>query len=136
MIRCCGNVPSVHRMLLDELIYNPASLQEVVCDGFGNFVLQSLIDSLIHPIEIKKVCDRLKSVLLNTPYAAKIEAKLKVKRTLLTPAADHNPVQPFALSFSNNNNNSSVNRNVNSATQYMPRSHMYSVNAQNIPLTA
>uniref|UniRef100_A0A0A9VZ41 Pumilio 1 n=1 Tax=Lygus hesperus TaxID=30085 RepID=A0A0A9VZ41_LYGHE len=118
IIRCCGNVPSVHRLLLDELIYNPASLQEMACDGYGNFVLQSLIDALTNTHEIKKVCDRLKNVLLLTPYASKIEAKLKIKRGLIASPSEHAlctmpyQQQNFYQQY-NNNNNAHNNSNKN-----------------------
>ncbi|CCW66382.1 unnamed protein product [Phytomonas sp. Hart1] len=80
VIRFCGDVPAVRRMLLDELIYNPASLQEMVSDGFGNFVVQSLIESSQHPMELKRIYDRLKPALVNSPFATKIEAKLKAQQ--------------------------------------------------------
>lgn len=95
VMRCCGDVPAVRRMLLDELIYNPASLQELVNDNFGNFVIQSIVESTTQPMELKRVQDRLRPALVGCPFAAKIEAKLKSKK----PAASFAPVSSYSSSM-------------------------------------
>lgn len=79
-LRCCGEVPAVRRLFLDELVFNPAALKEVVSHEFGNFVVQSLIGVVSNPMEFKRVEDRLRPVLVGCPFAAKIEGKLKAKR--------------------------------------------------------
>lgn len=76
------NVPAVRRILLDELVFNPAALQQVVHDGFGNFVIQSIIESCSNPNEFKKICDRLRPAMANSPYAHRIDAKIRSKKQL------------------------------------------------------
>lgn len=84
IIRCCGHVPGVRRILLDELVYNPASLQEVARDGFGNFVLQSVLECVTQHVELKRVADRLRPALQRSPFAAKIECRIRAKRLPIT----------------------------------------------------
>ena len=79
VVRVCGGVPAVRRLLLDELIFNPAALKELVSDGYGNFVIQSVVEATTNAMELKRVEDRLRPVLVGCPFAAKIEAKLKAK---------------------------------------------------------
>ncbi|RNF16812.1 pumilio protein 9 [Trypanosoma conorhini] len=79
IIKACGDVPAVRRMLMDELIFNPAALLQMVQDSFGNFVVQSIIEHTENPNELKRICDRLRPALLSSPYAAKIEAKIRAK---------------------------------------------------------
>ncbi|ESL08471.1 pumilio/PUF RNA binding protein 9 [Trypanosoma rangeli SC58] len=79
IIKVCGDVPAVRRLLMDELIFNPAALLQMVQDSFGNFVVQSIIEHTQNPIELKRICDRLRPALLSSPYAAKIEAKIRAK---------------------------------------------------------
>jgi hypothetical protein len=86
VVRVCGGVPAVRRLLLDELIFNPAALKELVSDGYGNFVVQSVVEATTNAMELKRVEDRLRPALVSCPFAAKIEAKLKAKR----PGQTHN----------------------------------------------
>jgi len=72
--------PSLRRMLLDELIYNPAALQQLTQDGYGNFVVQTIIETSATPNEHKKICDRLKPLINGSPYGHKIEGKMRAKR--------------------------------------------------------
>jgi hypothetical protein len=71
---------SLRRLILDELVFNPAALSQLVHDGFGNFVVQVIIGSTTTPHEHKKIADRVKPVLANSPFGHKIENKLKAKR--------------------------------------------------------
>lgn len=72
--------PPTRKMILDELCFNQANLQIIVCDGFGNFVLQSIIDTCTTGGEYRKLCDRVRPLLQTSPYGHKIEAKLRSKR--------------------------------------------------------
>ncbi len=100
------NVPAIRRILLDELVFNPAALQQLVQDGFGNFVIQSVIDSCNNPNEFKKICDRLRPAMANSPYAHRIDAKIRGKKQLqqskpatpamaVPPQAARNTVQAY-----------------------------------------
>ncbi|CBZ14638.1 putative RNA-binding regulatory protein [Leishmania braziliensis MHOM/BR/75/M2904] len=80
VLRCCGEVPAVRRLFLDELVFNPAALKEVVSDLYGNFVVQALIGVVTNPMEFKRVEDRLRPALVGCQFAAKIEGKMKAKR--------------------------------------------------------
>ncbi|TPP49865.1 hypothetical protein CGC21_29155 [Leishmania donovani] len=80
VLRCCGEVPAVRRLFLDELVFNPAALKEVVGDLYGNFVVQALIGVVTNPMEFKRVEDRLRPALVGCQFAAKIEGKIKAKR--------------------------------------------------------
>ncbi|KEG07034.1 putative pumilio/PUF RNA binding protein 9 [Trypanosoma grayi] len=79
IIKVCGDVPAVRRLLMDELIFNPAALLQMVQDNFGNFVVQSIIENTDSPSELKRICDRLRPALPSSPYAAKVEAKIRTK---------------------------------------------------------
>lgn len=79
VIRCVQGT-SVRRIVLDELIFNPAALQQMVQDPFGNFVIQSIIETCGFANEFKKISDRLRHVLPNSAYGHKIEARLRAKR--------------------------------------------------------
>lgn len=87
--------PSLRRMMLDELIFNPAALQQLVNDGFGNFVVQTLIETSATPNEHKKICDRLKPVVASSPYGHKIETKMRAKRN--THLAQRNTNTPMSV---------------------------------------
>lgn len=86
-IKVCGGVPAVRRLLMEELISKPGALQRLVQDSFGNFVVQTFIGSITDQSELKYVNERLRSVLQNSPYAARIETRL---RTALTAASKRN----------------------------------------------
>ncbi|KPA75233.1 unspecified product [Leptomonas pyrrhocoris] len=94
VVRVCGGVPAVRRLVLDELVYNPAALKELVSDGYGNFVVQSVIEVTTNAMELKRVEDRLRPALVGSPFAAKIEAKLKAKRPGQPHAATNGHHQP------------------------------------------
>ncbi|CAD2215165.1 Pumilio-family RNA binding repeat, putative [Angomonas deanei] len=115
IIRTCGHVPAVRRMLLDELIYNPASLQEMVNDGYGNFVVQSIIDSSTSTVETKRIADRLRPTLMNSPYATRIEAKLKGKKA--GPAAGNG--HPYHNNNNNHHNNNAHHHRASSSQELL-----------------
>lgn len=75
-----GSNPQIRRVMLDELIFNPAALQQLVSDGFGNFVVQTIVETCNSANELKKVCDRIRPLIAQSPYGHKIDAKIRSKR--------------------------------------------------------
>ncbi|KPI88171.1 pumillio protein 9 putative (PUF9A) [Leptomonas seymouri] len=137
VVRVCGGVPAVRRLLLDELIFNPAALKELVSDGYGNFVVQAIIEATTNAMEMKRVEDRLRPALVGCPFAAKIEAKLKAKRPGQPHAAGHghhNPSQQQQqrrTSYANRTSNmnaygipASVNTQIHQGVQQRPLSYV------------
>ncbi|KAK7197186.1 hypothetical protein NESM_000664000 [Novymonas esmeraldas] len=57
-VKCCGDVPAVRRFFLDELVDNPAALEEVVSSCLGASVVQALIGVIINAMELKQVEER------------------------------------------------------------------------------
>ena len=84
LIRC--GAPSVRRQILDEIVFADV-VEQVAADGFGNFVIQTILDTVATPQEHKRLCDRLKTAITTSPFAHKIEAKMRAKRiaTAQTP---------------------------------------------------
>jgi hypothetical protein len=74
------NAPITRRIVLDELVYNPAALQQMVHDSFGNFVIQSIIETCTNLNEFKRVCDRLRPALPGSPFGHKIESRIRSKK--------------------------------------------------------
>jgi len=85
--------PQLRRMVLDELVYNPAALQQAAQDGFGNFVIQTLIETSSNPGEFKKICDRLRPVIPSSTYGHKIESRIRSKRFPQLPQNNFRPVR-------------------------------------------
>ena len=83
---------SLRRLLLDELVFNPAALQQLVHDNFGNFVVQTIIETSGTPNEHKKICDRLKPLIASSPYGHKIEGKMRSKRFHSNAPRHHQPM--------------------------------------------
>lgn len=82
----CLNVPVTRRLVLDELIYNPAALQQLVGDAYGNFVVQSIIDHCSALNEFKRISDRLRPLLASgTSLCTRIDSRLRTKRLMLQP---------------------------------------------------
>lgn len=77
IIRRCFDVPHVRRLLLDELVFNPAALQEMVSDQYGNYVIQSIIEHTTSLLDLKRLADRLRPALVCSRYAGQIGSKLK-----------------------------------------------------------
>jgi len=72
--------PPTRKMILDELCYDAGNLQAIVVDGFGNFVLQAIIDTCPSGVEFRKLCERIRPMLASSAYGHKIDAKLRSKR--------------------------------------------------------
>lgn len=87
------NIPPVRRMVMDELVMgvgapraDPTGKQNIVSvvqqcveNCYANFVIQALVETSLNPAEFKRLSDRVRVVLPCSPYAAKIEAKLRTK---------------------------------------------------------
>lgn len=78
--------PSRHA-LVEELVLNGQNLQCLMQDGFGNFVLQAVIDSSIDPAEYRMIFDTVRPLLHTSPYGHKIDGKLKMKRFMRNGSA-------------------------------------------------
>jgi hypothetical protein len=72
--------PNMRAEFVEELFDNAESLAVLVNDGFGNFVIQAIIDSCTSHAEFKKLSDRLRPTLHASPYGHKIESKLRNKK--------------------------------------------------------
>nr|CCC89367.1 putative pumillio RNA binding protein [Trypanosoma congolense IL3000] len=77
IVKVCGDVPAVWRLLMDELFYTPGVLQKLIQDNYGNFVVQTIIEHATNPGELKRICDLLRPIVPNSPYATRIEAKMR-----------------------------------------------------------
>lgn len=72
--------PMTRKAILDELVYTTEALTTLMQDGFGNFVLQQIIDTCTTGPEYRKLAERVRPMLGTSPFGHKIEAKLKSKR--------------------------------------------------------
>eukprot|EP00743_Colponemidia_sp_Colp-15_P013085 GILK01015078.1.p1 GENE.GILK01015078.1~~GILK01015078.1.p1 ORF type:complete len:471 (+),score=28.30 GILK01015078.1:81-1415(+) len=81
--------------LIQELVLADANaLQTLVHDGFGNFVIQAIIDSATSAEEVAMLAEKVRPVLGTSPYAHRIEARLKGSATGAGPAHQrHNNAQ-------------------------------------------
>ncbi|CUG55300.1 pumilio/PUF RNA binding protein 5, putative [Bodo saltans] len=66
--------------LVRELVFDTNNLLCLMQDGFGNFVLQAIIDSSTDPAEFRTIADAVRPQLHTSPYGHKIDGKLKSKR--------------------------------------------------------
>jgi len=80
--------PSARKTLLEDLLFANGALNVLMQDSYGNFVVQSTIDSCNNYTEFRRVVDRLRPLIPNSPYGHKIESKLRSKR-LTRNSADH-----------------------------------------------
>lgn len=82
-------------VLLQELVFSDSNaLQTLVHDGYGNFVIQAIIDSAANPEEVAILAERIRPVLGSSSYAHRIEARLKGSATGVGPAHQrHNNAQ-------------------------------------------
>jgi hypothetical protein len=74
--------PSLLSSLLNELCYEPGNLHRLMHDGFGNFVIQAIVEVTAGTPEGRRLCDTIRPLLSSSPYGHKIEAKLRSKRLL------------------------------------------------------
>ena len=72
--------PMTRKTILDELVHTPDALNTLMQDGFGNFVLQQIIDTCTTGTEYRKMSEKIRPMLAVSPFGHKIEAKLKSKR--------------------------------------------------------
>jgi hypothetical protein len=72
--------PMTRKTILDELVHTAEALGTLMQDGFGNFVLQQIIDTCTTGTEYRKMSEKIRPLLTVSPFGHKIEAKLKSKR--------------------------------------------------------
>jgi len=70
----------VRSELISELFDDSEALGVLVQDGFGNFVIQSVIDSCPNQTEFRRISETLRPLLHASPYGHKIESKLRNKK--------------------------------------------------------
>lgn len=80
IIRVCGGVPAVRRLLLDELVFNPAALRDLVSNSYGNFVVQSVVATACSLDELRDVSAVLSPLLPASLYSTNIGAKVSGRR--------------------------------------------------------
>lgn len=78
VVQACN--PITRKVVLEELVHHVEHLQALMQDGFGNFVLQQIIDTCTTGPEYRTLVEKIKPHLATSPFGHKIEAKLKSKR--------------------------------------------------------
>lgn len=66
--------------LVRELVFDTNNLLCLMQDGYGNFVLQAVIDSSVDQQEFRTIAEVVRPLLHTSPYGHKIDGKLKSKR--------------------------------------------------------
>lgn len=69
--------------MLHELVYSVGNLRELMQDRFGNFVLQTIIDSASDPADFEAIYEAVHHQLYCSPFYIKIDAKLRRKENEL-----------------------------------------------------
>jgi hypothetical protein len=88
---------AVRAAIVDELVMPDAALEAVASDQFGNFVLQTLVETAVAPGEFELVSARVRAVLTKTPYARKLEAKLKHALKIVSGGSGAAAAAPFVM---------------------------------------
>jgi len=84
-----GATPSLIRVLLNELCYESLNLQKLVNDGYGNFVIQAMLEATAGTPEGRRLCETIRPLLQSSPFGHKIDAKLRSKRLFGPMASDY-----------------------------------------------
>ena len=72
---------NVRRLVVAELIFHADStLRVAVHDQFGNFVVQAALATSSSVAEHRRICDRIRPMLAGSPFAAKIELRMRTRR--------------------------------------------------------
>lgn len=72
--------PAARTEMVRELMSNEEELTSLAADGFGNFVIQAVIDTCTDPSEYRWIAERVRAVLHSSAYGHKIESKLRSKK--------------------------------------------------------
>mmetsp|Transcript_56127 Transcript_56127/g.64405 ORF Transcript_56127/g.64405 Transcript_56127/m.64405 type:complete len:529 (+) Transcript_56127:77-1663(+) len=80
---------SARAALVRELVFEPSNLLCLMQDGFGNFVLQAIIDSSVDATEFRNISETVRPQLHTSPYGHKIDSKLKSKRFSQRSGSNH-----------------------------------------------
>lgn len=86
VVRVCGGVSVVRRVLVDELVMQPAAVAAAASDCYGNFVLQSLIKTA-GLAELGLLSRALTPALSSSPFATNMSAKVAARRRELLSGA-------------------------------------------------
>lgn len=89
--------------LVDELVFNTHNLQCLMQDGFGNFVLQAVIESSNDAGEFRIIADHVRPLLHTSPYGHKIDGKLKMKRFVRAGGPANVPLDGSHSGYSSGN---------------------------------
>jgi hypothetical protein len=77
-----ANVQSTRRVIVAELVFHDHRDTKTVCaDGYGNFVIQAIVSTAQTANEHKRICEKVRPALADSPHAARIEQKLAKRRT-------------------------------------------------------
>lgn len=90
-IKKLSHIPSVRKIILDELIFDQANVTLCCEDSFANFVVQTIIETCSNAAEFRKVYDRVKGAIGNSMYAVKIEARLRSKSFFTSSTTNNSP---------------------------------------------
>jgi hypothetical protein len=72
---------AVRRLVVSELLFhNDATAQAVCHDQFGNFVVQAIVATAQSSAEYRRICERVRKAIVGSPYAARIDARMKARR--------------------------------------------------------
>ena len=74
------NHNGIRSIILNELIFNNNFLHDTANDGYGNFVLQTLITTCSKYLEFKKISERLRPYLTMSSFGHRIDQRIKLKR--------------------------------------------------------
>jgi protein-tyrosine-phosphatase len=82
-----GPLQSARRLVVAELLFHAEqTLRTAVHDKFGNFVVQAALATAISVAEHRRMCDRIRPLIGDSPFAARIEQRMKQKRSMTTGA--------------------------------------------------
>eukprot|EP00742_Colponemidia_sp_Colp-10_P013798 GILJ01015616.1.p1 GENE.GILJ01015616.1~~GILJ01015616.1.p1 ORF type:complete len:728 (+),score=177.41 GILJ01015616.1:242-2425(+) len=89
VVRKLSHIPSVRRVIVDELIFDLTNATIACEDSYANFVIQTVIETSTNAAEFRKIYDRVKMADTHSMYAAKIEARLRSKSFFANTAANN-----------------------------------------------
>lgn len=128
VVRKLSHIPSVRRVVVDELVFDLTNATIACEDSYANFVIQTIIETSTNAAEFRKIYDRIKMADTNSMYAAKIEARLRSKNFFTSQGENMMPVTvgvppPTTVNVGNmmmssttsNVNNSITNTSANSS---------------------
>ena len=73
---------STRKSIVQELCFIPHNLRTLMHDSYGNFVLQTIIDTCHSGFEYRRLAERIRPHLAASPYGHRIESRLRSKRLM------------------------------------------------------